>query len=168
MAENGFERFLRKTLGVGQGQLRLRLVKTNVRAGERLVGRVELAPVEPLDGRSLRVGVRAVQAVVERNFDRRGVSVTNREHVLYDHFIELDGQRTYRAEGFDFTLTLPSAQPQTGGRGAMPDGALGDVVKLVEALRDTRHLPIKWVVQARLVVPWKIDLSAEQTLDVSF
>jgi hypothetical protein len=160
MAESVW-RSLGSIVGIGVGSLDLLLIKHAFRGGETVHGRLIVKLEEPIEAKRLVVGVHATEERERWVTDARGQQVREREtRTRYRVERQLDGKRTYRGdEGYDFHLPLPG-----GDELPMPDGFLGNVVKLVAAVTRPQ---LDWRLYAFLDIPWKANLKAGADITVA-
>jgi hypothetical protein len=139
--------------GIGVGKVEVQLIKTAVRGGETLHGRVLLKLARKTEAKRLVCGLEATQEKSTWVSNGRGGSDRRTEHAtLYHAEVELDGKRTYFDEAYDLHLAVP-AQPKL----EMPQGFLGDVAKFINVVQGAKA-PVHWRVFAFLDVPWKANI----------
>jgi len=153
-------------VGIGVGKLELLLVKSDLRAGETIDGRLSLRLEKPLEAKRLVVGVRATEKRDKKVRDADGSTRTETETVTFWELVEeLGGKRTYRDDAWDVHLKIPAdVLPREA---QMPGGFLGDVVRAAQALGVARRRPLSWSVFAVLEIPWKKNLRASRDIVVS-
>ncbi len=154
MAE-GILKTLGSIVGIGVGSLDLMLVKHAFQPGEVVHGRLLVNLEEPLEAKRLVVGVHATE---ERWITNSQGQRERETRTRYRVERQLGQKGIYRGGGYDFHLPLPGSPDVE-----LPDGILGDVVRLVAAVaRPT----LDWRVYAFLDIPWKANIKAGADITV--
>jgi hypothetical protein len=166
MAADDFLGTLGSIVGIGVGSLELQLVKTQLVAGETVHGRLKLALTRSTEAKRLVVGLRGTRERTTVVRDARGHRSQRREtETVYEFEQPLDGKRSYQTEAYDVHLAIPidAVLP----RAQMPDGTLGDVLRVVSSFVDVGPRPVVWHVFAYLDIPWKANVKQQLQISVS-
>jgi hypothetical protein len=165
MAGDDFLGTLGSIVGIGVGSLELQLVKNHFVAGETVHGRLKLALSRSTEAKRLVVGIRGTRERITSVRDSRGQRSERREtETVYEFEQQLDGKRNYQADGYDLHLAIPA--DAVAAKAQLPEGTLGDVLRVVSSFVDVGPRPVVWHVFAYLDIPWKANVKQQVQISV--
>lgn len=159
------DRFLAK-LGIRKGTFQLTLAEYNFRLGDFVEGSLDFELKKPYEARCLWVELRATQRIstprprrVKREVGWRTEFENNsRTLSLYKYRKELDGHHLYDQGHHSFSLPLPSSLEES--QPASDVARAAELVQTVFSGIPFKRWPVRWWVEARLEIPWSLDVTA--------
>ena len=153
-------------VGIGVGAIELQLIKNHFVAGETVHGRVKLALTRSTEAKRLMVGLRGTRERVTVVRDSRGQRSQRREsETVYEFEQQLDGKRNYQTDAYDLHLPIPIDAVAPAAK--LPDGTLGDVLRVASSLLDVGPRPVVWHLYAYLDIPWKANVKQQLQISVA-
>jgi hypothetical protein len=166
--------------GFGKGKIEIKLEKFNYSFGETIKGNVILKLKKVIPARELAVRfwgetiIRTAntQATIQTNSRlSHSNSAANRSNMqvshvpIFDFKLPLDGEKEYSTEQIEypFEIKIPS---NLVTQESMPDGALGKIAKIAQAMSKTREATY-WYIEATLNIPKGIDVAKKIQVNVA-
>lgn len=151
--------------GFFEGNIDLKIDKTNYRFGETIQGKLNLKLKKQKDARQLRVRLEAVR--IQRTYGKQ--NRTNKT-VLFSTDTIVDTEKTYLPPGqeYDFQIQVPqktALPPELGGVLGTVEGTIGTAVKTMQFLSGT-NIQTKWHLTATLDIPKGIDINKSIQISV--
>jgi len=131
--------------GLGKGKIELQLDKYQFKPGEEIKGTLIMTLKKPVEAGGVDIRLFAQQR--QTRYTSKGTST--RYMTLYDFSLPLDREKTYppQPSSYKFSLKIPT---QFAAQ-KMPDGTMGQVIKVAQFLAGGRTVT-KWYVIGKLKV----------------
>lgn len=155
--------------GFGVGDIQIELNKDHYKLGESVEGVIVLKLKKPLKATRLLATVQVTRHTRRRTSIGVGAKSEVRTSNFLDIPVEIDGEREYGATGdaerFPFSVPLPQERPGQEAVDQLPELAksvLGAAVKMNMGGSTTYSSKV----EARLDIPWAVDLTEEAKLQI--
>ena len=165
------DRFLAK-FGITKGDFDLTLTNNNYSLGGVVEGTLDFHLKMPYEARCLWVELRASQRIStprpkrirRENGWRTEFENFSRTLSLYKHRQQLDGYHLYDQGHHAFSLPLPKSLEES-----KPASDVAQAAELVQTIFSGvpfKRWPVRWRVEARLEIPWNLDVTAVREIQV--
>lgn len=151
----------------GPEKMTLELERFDFKPGDIIRGTVYLSLDKPTKSRKLAVSLLGKMRSSHRDSDG---DIHSQDQTVYDFTLPLDGEREYRDGQYIFEIKIPSDILQMNQAGQLLQssmeeklGGLGSILGKVM----TGQRPVRWMVQAYLDIPMKLDVKKSQDIVIS-
>ncbi|MDQ7821590.1 MAG: zinc ribbon domain-containing protein [Candidatus Eremiobacteraeota bacterium] len=152
--------------GIGLGSMDIQLEKYHYYCGERLRGRIILHLKAPAHAARLAAGLYAHRTIRTRTVNSKGELATESRSVkVYEFEYNVDGTGEYQTCEYPLELVIPLDACGEGPH--LPEGALGDIARVVAYFIDDWKSPVYWVVYGTLEIPWKAAIRKKVQITVT-
>jgi len=150
----------------GPEKMTLMLEQYNFFPGETIKGKITLNMKKPKKARELTVALIG-ERKERRTRMRNGRRETHTETVkVYNFKIPVGQEGEYQKGDFTFEIKIPE-NILDNIHPPRPDGALGAVVDVMQAVGGSNTGPVQWYVHSQLDVPMGLDIKERQSIAIA-
>jgi hypothetical protein len=154
-------------LGIGLGKVSVSLDRVVFKPGDTIRGRMSFSLKEPTPARRIAVGLYGRQRVVSTGMNNGTRTASHRVDDVFKLERDLAGEDLYTAGDHPFEIVIPS-YVLSGARGVQPpEGALGDMLRVISFLSPNKQFPVEWEIRAFVDLPFKINPKASMSITVT-
>lgn len=149
-----------------KGTLSITVDKFDFSLGDFIEGTVSLKLKNKLEAKAL-----TVRLVCEKEYEGRDSKghIQKTVHRLFDFAVPLDGEKEYDAEekSYHFKIGIPQEKPVDAAVDTAITAMPELLAKMVNAIAASSKITMYWFLEARLDVPWAVDLTEKVQINVT-
>lgn len=152
----------------GLGKITLHLPRYQYSPGEIIDGGISLKLKKPTKARGLYIILYGEQKTTRSTYRNGHYSRSTYWERIFEFKLPLDGEKEYTSSPleYNFKINIPKNILQNASKMPEMGGITGTLVKVASAMSG-RYRDIRWYVEARLDVPWAVDVKKKAQLNIT-